>query len=196
MTDKSRIIIAAVSCAIIAAAVVISYCAGYRYGRRTAADISHGQNTEVQVDSTVRIDTTSYDKPAASSEVVVKKVLIPYPVTDSTAIYQRDSLFAANGLLIQQIDSLNACLVRQQREYGGDGYDYHAVVSGYDPKLDRIEVFPKTVTVTKTEIRFKEASKWSFGVGIGPGVLLDFKGQPHVGIAATVGVNYRFERTH
>ena len=101
-------------------------------------------------------------------------------------------------LIVAVVDTLRDTifveLPRTTRIY--EDTDYRAQVSGYEPTLDRIEVFPKTMTVTETEIRTNEASKWSFGVSIGPGVLLDFKGQPHVGIAATVGVNYRFGRTH
>lgn len=172
MTDKSRIIIVAVCIAVVAASVVGSFGVGYHYGHRSATT---GTNSViVRRDTLIHRDTVIFERPIFKTQFVTDTLIVA--VVDTL----RDTVFVE--------------LPRTTRIY--EDTDYRAQVSGYEPTLDRIEVFPKTVTVTETEIRTNEASKWSFGVGIGPGVLLDFKGQPHVGIAATVGVNYRFGRTH
>lgn len=60
--------------------------------------------------------------------------------------------------------------------------DYHAVVSGYRPSLDVMEVFRKTQTVTVTE----KAKRW----GIGPQVGVGYPGGWYVG----VGVSYHVWR--
>ncbi len=49
--------------------------------------------------------------------------------------------------------------------------DYRAVISGFRPNLDSMEVFPKTKVVTQTIETVKPAKrKWiQFGIGIGAG---------------------------
>ena len=171
MTDKSRIIVVAVCIAVVAASIIGSFGAGYHYGHRSAT--SDADSVVIRRDTIIRCDTVVFEKPIFKTQ------------------------FVTDTLIVAAIDTLRDTVIvelpRTTRIY--EDADYRAQVSGFDPTLDRIEVFPKTVTVTETEIRTKEASKWSFGVGIGPGVLLDIEGRPHVGIAATVGVNYRFGRT-
>lgn len=63
---------------------------------------------------------------------------------------------------------------------------YRAVVSGVQPRLDSLEVFPKTTiqTITKT-ITKKEKTRWGAGVQVGAGYN-GKKFQPFVG----VGVQY------
>lgn len=64
----------------------------------------------------------------------------------------------------------------ERKEYRTD--DYRAVVSGYKPSLDVMEVFRKTQTVTVTE----KAKRW----GIGPQVGVGYPGGWYVG----VGISY------
>lgn len=49
--------------------------------------------------------------------------------------------------------------------------DYRAVISGFRPNLDSMEVFPRTKVVTQTIETVKPAKrKWiQFGIGIGAG---------------------------
>ena len=68
----------------------------------------------------------------------------------------------------------------ERREYLTD--DYHAVVSGYRPSLDVMEVFRKTQTVTVTP----KAKRW----GIGPQAGIGYPGGWYVG----VGVSYHVWR--
>lgn len=51
-----------------------------------------------------------------------------------------------------------------QREYRTD--DYHAWVSGYNPSLDSIDVFQKTMYITKRQ----PARRWGIGVSTGYGI--------------------------
>ena len=67
-----------------------------------------------------------------------------------------------------------------QKEYLTD--DYHAWVSGYNPSLDSIDVFPKTMYITKRQL----IRRW--GIGITAGYGIGRNGQsPYIGI----GVFYR-----
>ena len=86
----------------------------------------------------------------------------------------RDTLFVHDTILI-----------REEKVYRDSTYT--AWVSGYQPKLDSIEVYPKTVTnyitneVTKTVTKTKKP-KWVISVGGGIGY--NGKIEPYVGLSA------------
>lgn len=86
----------------------------------------------------------------------------------------RDTLFVHDTILI-----------REEKVYKDSMYT--AWVSGYQPKLDSIEVYPKTVTnyitneVTKTVTKTKKP-KWVISVGGGIGY--NGKIEPYVGLNA------------
>lgn len=170
---------------------LISAC-GYLMGYHNAAgrcEAVHKVDQE-QSDTTSRTDTASYVKPEPEKIIQERDVYVPYPVTDSSAIRQRDSLFAANGLLIRQVDSLTACLVRTRKEYQDS--TFRAVVSGFDPSLDYIEVYPKETVITVTRNVSNPAPKWSFGLAAGPGIFVNTKGKVNAGGGIIVGVSYNF----
>lgn len=76
-------------------------------------------------------------------------------------------------------------LIREEKVYKDS--TYMVWVSGYQPELDSIEVYPKTVTnyitneVTKTVTKMKK-SKWVISVGGGIG--FNGKIEPYVGLNA------------
>ena len=86
----------------------------------------------------------------------------------------RDTLFVHDTILM-----------REEKVYKDSTYT--AWVSGYQPNLDSIEVYPKTVTnyitteVTKTVTKVKEP-KWVISVGGGVGY--NGKVEPYVGLSA------------
>ena len=86
---------------------------------------------ETQVDTLVRVDTHIIEKP----------VLIERSYTDT--------MFVAVVDTIRQRDTLYMPLVFETKTYKGE--DYLAKVSGYNPSLYYIEVYPKTVTITQTQ---------------------------------------------
>jgi hypothetical protein len=56
-------------------------------------------------------------------------------------------------------------LSRESREYKGE--DYFARVSGYDPTLDFIEVYPKTTSITNTErVKYHPMNRLSVGAEV------------------------------
>lgn len=104
--------------------------------------------------------------------IVPKPVKIESKVVDTIKIPVRDTLVVRDTLL----------LPREQVEYRDSLY--RAVVSGFAPRLDCIEVYPTTkyVTITQTERRDTK-----FGIGFQVGVGAGAKGfSPYVGI----GVQY------
>lgn len=129
--------------AIMAAVAVALFLLGYIFGR------THKRNVEVRVQTdtlTVR-DTIVVDHPVDVERVV------------------RDSILVAVRDTIRERDTLVMVLQRESRTYKGK--DYTAVVSGYDPSLERIEVYPTVTTITRTETVTEKTSPWRFNVVVG-----------------------------
>lgn len=124
----------------------------------------------VQTDTLVVRDTIREAFPVYVDREVVRTELVP--VTDT--LYRHDTLFVA--------------LEIERRTYEGE--DYRAVVSGWQPSLDEIAVYPTTTYITKEVQVPGPAARWSFGVTAGPGILYD--GKLHGGVGIVAGLQYRF----
>ena len=61
--------------------------------------------------------------------------------------------------------------------------DYKAEIEGYRASLLSMEVYPKTITITKPEVRY-ERTKPKFGVGVqvGYGIPINGKPAPYIGV--------------
>ena len=124
----------------------------------------------VQTDTLVVRDTIREAFPVYVDREVVRTELVP--VTDT--LYRHDTLFVA--------------LEIERRTYEGE--DYRAVVSGWQPSLDEIAVYPTTTYITKEVQVPGPAARWSFGVTAGPGIIWD--GKLHGGVGIVAGLQYRF----
>ena len=80
-------------------------------------------------------------------------------------------------------------LEREQRVYEDE--DYKAFVSGFQPRLDSIYVYPKTIYETKVSTR-KEWRRFTYGVQVGAGVVIPFNSVPSFGGYIGIGVGYNF----
>lgn len=101
---------------------------------------------------------------------------IPYPVYE-TVIQTVPEMFpiyiALEGDTVRE--PIFVPIRITQKEYLTD--DYHAWVSGYNPSLDSIDVFPKTMYITKRQL----IRRW--GIGITAGYGIGRNGQsPYIGI--------------
>lgn len=83
-------------------------------------------------------------------------------------------------------DSTVAVIVPIEQKTYADS-TYRAWVSGYRARLDSIEVYRPTVTVTTTAVKRRN---WGFGVQAGAGVMYD--GSWHAGPYVGVGAYYSF----
>lgn len=103
---------------------------------------------EVQKDTVVYRDTTRIQSPAEIKyERQTDTILVPYY---STKVIH---------------DTTYIVLPRESREYRGD--DYFARVSGYDPTLDVIEVYPKTTSITNTErVKYHPKNRLTVGAEV------------------------------
>lgn len=120
------------------------------------------KNAQVQSDTIIVIDTVRDTIPVPVREIATKYIQV---LADTITKYIKgDTVF----------------LPVIQKEYATP--DYRAWVSGYNAALDSIDVFPKTVYITKRQ----PARRWGLGVSAGYGVGRSGL-SPYIGI----GVYYR-----
>ena len=103
---------------------------------------------KVQIDTLVRHDTIRIESPVEIRRIKTTDTLI-LPITDTLRVH----------------DTVYLVLNRQIKEYRDSLF--YARVSGYDPTLDFIEVYPKTMVISKTETTTLNPSAWRYGVTVG-----------------------------
>lgn len=87
-------------------------------------------------------------------------------------------------------DTVAVYLPRETRVY--EDARYRAEVSGYQPSLDRIDLYTQTQVVTKDATQVvKQKTRWGLGISAGYGVAINtaeqaFKPAPYIG----VGIHY------
>ena len=134
--------------ALVAAVSVLSWRLGYR-----AAGASTGSATATPPDTLIVRDTVTVECPVPILTTIIDTFLVAYP--DIIVIH--DTTFVR--------------LPKERKEYSGK--DYRAVVSGYQPSLDLIQVFPETKTVTKTiSVPSRKRFHWSIALQAGYGLTL------------------------
>ena len=88
-------------------------------------------------------------------------------------------------VLSDERDSMAVEIPITQKRYDGD--DYRAYVSGYEPNLDSIFVFPKTTVIH--ERSYKPPNKWHIGITGGYGYGFKSKqAEPYIGIGITYSI--------
>lgn len=124
--------------------------------------------------------------PKPDTLIVRDTVTIGYPVPILTTII--DTLLVAYPDIVIIHDTTFVQLPRERKEYSGK--DYRAVVSGFQPSLDLIQVFPETKTITKTiSAPPRKRSHWSIALQAGYGLTLQsnrITPLPYIG----VGLSY------
>lgn len=155
-----------VKCAIIVAAVLmlVSGLTGYWAGHRA--------NTAPQIITEARVDTL-YIRDTITRETPV-----------FTRVYVRDTIRVA------VCDTLYIELPREVKVY--EDSLYRAEVSGYEPSLDRIDIYQQERVITRDitqVVKVKRNARWGVGVQVGYGIGLHsgaVYAAPYVG----VGVSY------
>lgn len=155
---------------LVGVALVACMLVTYQIGRGIGYDkgVAEALNQPHKADTIWKTDTHFVDRPV---EVWRTKEKLVYVKVDS---------------LITVHDTTYVALEREQKGYKGE--DYEAQVSGVEPALDWIKVFPKTAYVQNTITMRK---RWSFSITGGPGVFWDGREiKPGAGIVAGFGYNF------
>ncbi len=150
--------------AIIAIIILALVAAGYYIGRLRGKQAAWSENPE-RVDTLIIHDTIR-PNPKVITETRVDS--IPYPVPYPVAVH----------------DTID--LPRTQIHTEGEGFS--AWISGYQPRLDSILVFPERVEITKY-VPVSKPCRWSVGIQTGVGITAiggGLKAAPYIG----VGLSY------
>ena len=145
-------------------------------------------------DTSTYIDTIPYYQPVPKDSMVIKYVTRTLPVKrrDSSTTNKTDTFLAENYAqnngenippqeMSDERDSMAVEIPIIQKRYDGD--DYRAYVSGYEPNLDSIFVFPKTTVIHE---RSKPPNKWHIGITGGYGYGFKSKqAEPYIGVGLT-----------
>ena len=102
----------------------------------------------------VRVETETIVKTDTIREYIPVEVAVER--TEKVLIEVRDT--------IRVHDTLYVALPFEKKFYKSD--EYYAEISGYKPRLDYIEVYAKTETITKTQTIVKEPA-WDFAIELG-----------------------------
>lgn len=141
-------------------------------------------------DTTIYVDTIAYYKPVPKDSAVIRYVTRYLPVakkdtniTENYAHNQRENI--PPSVLSDDRDSAAVAIPLTQRRYEGD--EYLAYVSGYEPTLDSIFVYPKTTVIR--ESTYKPSDRWHIGITGGYGMSLsDGRATPYLGIGITYSI--------
>ena len=143
------------------ACCIVSFLGGYDYASKHCYNVSTVTDTIVKRDTITAIPDTVY-RTVALGEKTVKVVV-------------HDTLC--------KTDTVTISLPFVQKQYKDSSYS--AWISGYEPSLDSIRVFPKTTIIRESKVVRQKDRRWGVFGGVGIGV--SDRITPCVG----VGIGYR-----
>lgn len=143
------------------ACCIISFLGGYDYASKHCYNVSTVTDTIIERETITAIPDTVYRTVALGYKTV--KVVI------------HDTLC--------KIDTVEVALPYVQREYRDS--NYNAWVSGYEPALDSIRLFPKTTIVRESKVVRQKDRRWGIFGGVGIGV------SDRITPCVVVGIGYR-----
>ena len=109
----------------------------------------------------------SIETPKADTLIIRDTVTIEHPVPILTTVI--DTILVAYPDIVIIHDTTFVQLPKERKEYSGK--DYRAIVSGYQPSLDLIQVFPETKVVTRTiSVPSRKRSHFALSLQAGYGI--------------------------
>lgn len=140
---------------------IICFISGYDYASKHCANVVTRTDTIIKRDTVTAVPDTVYRTIELGERIV--KVAV------------HDTL--------HRTDTMTVSLPFVQKQYKDSSYS--AWVSGYEPSLDSIKIFPKTIIVRESKVERKKDRRWGVYGGVGIGV--SDRVTPYVGI----GIGYR-----
>lgn len=132
--------------ALVAAVSVLSWRLGYRTAVAESIETP-------KADTLIIRDTVTVENPVPILTTIIDTILVAYP----------DIVIIHDTTFVQ--------LPKERKEYSGK--DYRAVVSGYQPSLDLIQVFPETKVVTRTiSVPSRKRSHFALSLQAGYGITI------------------------
>lgn len=153
---------------------VVGLCgASFSLGRYTAKPETILEERE-RIDTLVIRDTITHHVPQYFYKQTRDTIRVPVPVPGPEP--ERDTIYVS--------------LPKETKVY--EDARYRAEVSGYQPSLDRIDIYTQTQVVTKDVTQVvKQKTRWGLGISAGYGVTINttdqtFRPAPYIG----VGIHY------
>ena len=143
------------------ACCIVSFLGGYDYASKHCYNVRNVTDTIIERDTITAIPDTVF-RTVALGEKTVKVVI-------------HDTLC--------KTDTVTVSLPFVQKQYKDSSYS--AWISGYEPSLDSIRVFPKTTIIRESKVVRQKDRRWGVFGGVGIGV--SDRITPCVG----VGIGYR-----
>ena len=143
------------------ACCIISFLGGYDYASK------HCYNVRTVTDTIIERETIT---------------AIPDTVFRTVALGEKTVKVVTHDTLCKT-DTVEVALPYVQKEYRDS--NYNAWVSGYEPALDSIKVFPRTVTVHERVTVKEKSRRWGVFGGVGIGV------SDRITPCIVVGIGYR-----
>lgn len=131
--------------------LIVGLVAGFGLSSAFYCPRLRGDVVEIRRDTTITVDTNIYINPLPVNVEISINETITVPPSDITVT--EDSLIV---------------LPMQTKTYEGD--DYRCQVSGYQPSLDWIEVYPETRYITTETMITQRKKRWGIGIHAGYGV--------------------------
>lgn len=166
----------AIGLAVMIVLLMAAFFTGRWTGQAETAD-------EVKSDTVIKRDTVSVPdpQPHLATQEVIRYKNVPVTVDPDTVYKEK------HDTIIRVEDGV-AVIPISLKTYT-DSSTYKAVVSGYDPRLESIEVYQTNTVITNTI----EPSRWS--VGLQGGLYATPKGlQPGIGVGVQYSIPIRFKR--
>ncbi|MCM1079096.1 MAG: hypothetical protein NC344_05645 [Bacteroidales bacterium] len=143
-------------------------------------------NIREPVRDTIRVtytDTIPFYKPVPKDSIIIRYVTERLPISTNDKPICADSVGASVN---QQLcfDSISVRIPITQKMY--EDSTYRAYVSGYNPNLDSLFVYPKCEIITIRETA--KPKRWSIGIQTGYGITL--KTKPKFVLYIGVGASY------
>lgn len=149
---------ALVTIAVVAVLMVLSGALGWYAAYHNMETSVHSDTVRTEV-----IDTIPYFKPVPKDSVVVRYVTKVLPVSSRDSSEARDTeMVAIASQHTGHGDSVAVEIPITQKKYETEAY--RAYVSGYEPSLDSIFVYQKTVT--ERVVVTQQAKQQRIGVGV------------------------------
>lgn len=139
-------------------------------------------------DTTTYVDTIPYHHPVPKDSMVIKYVTRTLPKSGNNSVENIPQIGNIQGdnipvfAEVADSDSATVAIPITQKRY--EGNDYRAWVSGFEPSLDSIYVFPTTTVIH--ERSYKPPNRWHLGITGGFGYGFKSKhAEPYIGIGIT-----------
>lgn len=156
-------------------AIMAAFILSFGLGRYTAKPETIPEE-RARIDTLIIRDTVTDYVPQDVYKHTIDTIRVPVPVPGPEPEPERDTIYVS--------------LPKETRVY--EDARYRAEVSGYQPSLDRIDIYTQTQVLTKDVSQVvKQKTRWGLGISAGYGVTINttdqtFRPAPYIG----VGIHY------